>query len=101
MKNSKHLINDHEDRAIFILTKIGLGEVIREFPRRNQHGATVHCITDTGVLLVKTPDKETIVTMFCLSSDRLFAYFAEIGERPPQYLINICKKNYKRAKDYS
>lgn len=97
MKCSKHLADDHTERAIFILTTIGLGNEILKLPERNQYGKTWHCITDTGILIVKSEDEQTVITMFALSINRLYAYYHIIGKKPPQCLIKKVENNRKKG----
>ena len=68
---SKHAIEDRTDRIVKIATAMGFGEVIEEFPSENYMGPTRHCLTNTGVIIVKPRDKEEVITMFAVSETKM------------------------------
>ena len=103
MKNnnlSKHLMDDRLDRVANIITTIGLGEVLYKFPGENEVGPNLHCITSTGVLIIKTADDTTIITMFMLTEKRFFAYWKAYceGKKLPNALLCTIKNNEKKRK---
>ena len=97
---TNHLINDRLDRVTDILTTVGVGEVLYKFQESNQYGPNLHCITDTGVLIIKTADDACIITMFMLTERRLFAYWKAHQSNPhiPQALLNTVRNNEKKRK---
>ena len=96
---TNHLINDRLDRVTHILTTVGVGEILYKFQESNQYGPNLHCITDTGVLIIKSADDDCIITMFMLTERRLFAYWkTHMVGRPPQYLIKLVGNNQKKRR---
>ena len=97
---TNHLINDRLDRVTHILTTVGVGEVLYKFQESNQYGPNLHCITDTGVLIIKSADDDCIITMFMLTERRLFAYWKahQTTRHIPQSLLNTVRNNEKKRK---
>lgn len=62
MKMSKHVINDRMDRLLYIAQYVGWGETLLEvYSEENNHR---YCLTTTGVIIVKAPVDEFMVTAF-------------------------------------
>lgn len=62
MKMSKHVINDRMDRLLYIAQYVGWGETLLEvYSEENHHR---YCLTTTGVIIVKAPADEFMVTAF-------------------------------------
>ena len=95
---SHHLTADRLERMTTIATTIGFGKVIEEFEDDIYGEPTWHCLTDTGVLLVKSADKTKIITMYVATVDRLYAYYRKKRNQKtiPQYLVQIVKNNEKK-----
>lgn len=90
-KCSFHLCQERTDRAVFILTTLGMGEPVRE--RQSTRAANVVLrLTTTGVILVCNASTNKIITM----------YYATIKEaswvangRIPDAVYNRIVKNTK------
>lgn len=95
---SEHLITDRIERMTNIAITIGFGDIVEEFPDENEYGNTWHCLTDTGVVIIKTEDKEKIITMFAARADRVCAYYkAKKGVKyAPNWLVQVAKNNEKK-----
>ena len=94
-----HVVNDRLDRITAILTTVGVGEVVYKFQESNQYGPNVHCITNTGVIIIKDAHEDKIITMFMLTERRLFAYWkTHMASRPPQYLVKLVGNNQKKRR---
>ena len=94
-----HVVNDRLDRITAILTTVGVGEVVYKFQESNQYGPNVHCITNTGVIIIKDAYEDKIITMFMLTERRLFAYWkTHMVGRPPQYLVKLVGNNQKKRR---
>ena len=62
-KCSFHLCQERTDRAVFILTTLGMGEPVRE--RQSTRAANVVLrLTTTGVILVYNTSASKIITMY-------------------------------------
>lgn len=77
---SKHVTEDRMDRYLFIATHMGFGEIIYETWDDDKYN--YKCITSTGVVLVLSPDKETVITLFLGDYDKIYALMK--GEVPPE-----------------
>lgn len=70
MKMTFHCRIERQDRVQHIINNIGLGQVVREKFNRSIEDVkagkpgTFTCITDTGITLIKTEDKQNIITMY-------------------------------------
>lgn len=92
-----HLSDDRLDRVVFIATKIGYGNVIQEKVYLNtERGNYWRQITDTGVLIVRSEDKKTIITMWLANINQATEIYN--GRRLPQYLYNRIMKNRQYQK---
>ena len=96
MTMSKHVKEDRLDRMVYIATTIGFGKVI--FERVNDDRR--ECITDTGVLMVKSITEDFLITAYIMSVDKAIAIFRNIcGDgRMPTYLYETIRKNAKHVK---
>jgi len=91
MTMTYHCEVERAERVEKILTKIGIGQIVREKFYRGCYT----CITDTGVTIVKSADKQTIITMYITTYSELVAVFA--GEKKiPTYLKK--KVNHNQSK---
>lgn len=95
-KMSKHLVEDRLDRVVYIATTIGFGDVVKEtLVDDPKNGKRYHCITTTGVIMVKKLDKETIITMFIATEAQLMRLYPNKGEIP-LYLLSTVRRNAKQ-----
>ena len=82
---SYHVRVDRANRVQHIIDDIGLGQIIKEkYTRFNldQAGRWV-CLTDTGITIVKTEDKQKIITMYVTTQRELVAVFGGTKKVPP------------------
>ena len=82
---SYHVRVDRANRVQHIIDDIGLGQIIKEkYTRFNldQAGRWV-CLTDTGITIVKTEDKQKIITMYVTTQKELVAVFGGTKKVPP------------------
>lgn len=95
---SHHLTKDRIERMTKIATTIGFGEIVEEFEDDIYGEPTWHCLTNTGVLIIKNADKTKVITMYAVTSDRICAYYhKKRGNKPaPSYLMTIAKNNERK-----
>lgn len=99
MNVSQHCSNDRLDRLISIIMEIGVGEIIHVFPSANQFGPTEHCVTNTGVLIIRSPKDGKMITGFMLTTDRAVALYRSNGmKNPPVTLMKTIQNNEKKRK---
>ena len=99
MNVSQHCSSDRLDRLVNIIMEIGVGEIIHVFPASNQYGPTEHCVTNTGVLIIRSPKDGKMITGFMLTTDRAVALYRANGlKNPPAGLMKTIHNNEKKRK---
>ena len=88
---SNHCIEKRSERVYEIASTIGLGEIIQYF--RGAH--EVKAITDTGGLLIMTPNKKKIITLYVVTMAQAKKLFK--GEVPVQ-LKKALRRYEKKGK---
>ena len=89
---SFHISEDRLDRAVFIATKIGYGNVVHEkFYVTEDRGCYWRQVTDTGVLFVLNEDKTRLITLWLAKVNQAVEVFD--GAKLPQYLYKKIMKN--------
>ena len=81
---SYHVRVDRADRVKHIIEEIGIGQIIKEKYTRfslEQAGRWV-CLTDTGITIVKTEDKQKIITMYVTTQRELVSVFGGTKKVP-------------------
>lgn len=91
---SEHLLHDRMDRMVKIATTIGFGVIIEEFEAVDKY----YCLTDTGVILIKSLDKTKVITAFPAHLDRIFALYKTANKFPPKTIIRIIRNNELKRK---
>ena len=93
---SYHISEDRLDRACYIMTTIGMGEIIKE-----RHGFDAKgrgfwkCFTDTGVMLIFDEHKTKVVTLYIASQPQVSAMYEG---NTPGWVLRMVKKNVPHAK---
>ena len=70
---SNHCIEERTERVYEIASTIGFGEIMQYFPGAHE----VKAITDTAVLLIMTPNKKKIITLYVVSIAQANIIFKE------------------------
>lgn len=92
---SYHISEDRLDRAMFIMTTIGIGEVIKEQKCVDEKGRiSWQCLTDTGVILVLSEDKKIAVTLYIATQPKVSAMYEG---KTPSWVIKMVRKNKELA----
>lgn len=92
-----HVAVQRADRVKHIIEEIGIGQVIKEKYTRfslEQAGRYV-CLTDTGITIIKTEDKLTVITMYVTTQRELVAVFGG-AKKVPSFLKK--KVDYNQSK---
>ena len=91
MTMSYHCEVQRADRVKHIVEEIGVGQVVREkyvhtvdMVQAGKAGLYL-CITDTGITIVKSEDKQTIVTMYVTTQKELVKVYGG-ADKVPKYL---------------
>ena len=87
MNMTYHCEVHRADRVKHIIEEIGVGQVIKEkYVRYNIGEAGRYiCLTDTGITIIKSEDKSTIITMYVTTQRELVAVFGGT-KKVPTYL---------------
>ena len=90
MKMSKHAQQDRTDRLVYIATTIGFGEIVIE----HRHEDVRECITDTGVVMIKSLTEDFLITAYICDIDKAMAICRAIGmAQVPNALYRKILKN--------
>ena len=84
MNMTYHCEVHRADRVKHIIEEIGVGQVIKEkYVRYNigEPGRYI-CLTDTGVTIIKSEDKATIITMYVTTQRELVSVFGGTKKVP-------------------
>lgn len=80
-----HVAVQRANRVQHIIDEIGIGQIIKEkyvCYGIGQAGKYI-CLTDTGITIVKSEDKLTIITMYVTTQKELVAVFGGVKKIPP------------------
>lgn len=92
-----HISEDRLDRATFIMTTIGIGEIIKEQRCVDELGrVSWQCLTNTGVILVLSENKKIAITLYIASQPKVSAMYCG---KTPSWVINMVRKNRKYAEE--
>lgn len=89
---TNHFRQDRIDRAVYIGLYVGYGTVVHKRLVTDEHGVRMHCVTDTGVDIIKDPAERAVVTAYVLTPTQLKRLFDSEGEIP-LYLMAKVKSN--------
>lgn len=96
-KMSYHVAVQRADRVKHIVDEIGLGNIVKEKYVRFEIGQAGRyvCLTDTGVTIVKTEDKQKIITMYVTTKRELLMVYG--GEKKvPAFLRKKVDRNQSK-----
>lgn len=97
MDMTKHAVVDRIDRCVYIAQKIGFGDkIVCEGFRRDK--GTRQCLSETGILIVKMPESETMVTAYIPTLEQAGMIYKSAGLHMPNWMAQKVKKNQKYAK---
>lgn len=89
MTMTYHCEVERRTRVQKIINSVGLGQIIIEryyrSPEKIRTGqaGTYTCITDTGVTIIKTEDRQKIITMYVTTQRELVAVYGGTKKIPP------------------
>ena len=79
-----HVRVQRQDRVKHIIEEIGIGQIIKEKYTRfslEQAGRYI-CLTDTGITIIKSEDKQKIITMYVTTQKELVSVFGGTKKVP-------------------
>lgn len=93
---TRHFQKDRLNRAVFIAIHLGYGEIVHErLVFDEQRGARLHCVTSTGVDIIKGADGKAVITAFILTVSQLKKLFDDEGKIPLSLLTQV-RRNEKQ-----
>lgn len=91
---TKHARNDRLDRIMYIAQNVGWGKIVVEYPDTERDVRI--CLTDTGVIIVKSMDVERLVTAYVGTVNEIKWLYVNVGyNRIPDFMYNKAVKNKK------
>lgn len=94
---TRHAKEERIDRLTRCMVEIGMNEIIREIvTTTGTHGPAIYSITDTGLVFIKSPVTNKLITGYMGSVGQIINIFAQIGEEVPRALLMRVKSNCKR-----
>lgn len=96
MKMTYHAQMERTDRLVYIAMTVGFGEVVFEHFSAERK----ECITDTGVLLVKTLKEEKLITAYIVGIDKAMALYRDTygNQKMPHRLYTTIRNNAHHIK---
>lgn len=92
---SYHISKDRIPRALYIMDTVGLGKIIKEVRQVDETGrVSWQCLTDTGVILVMSEDKQICITLYIATQPKVSAMYQG---KTPSWVINKVRKNRQYA----
>lgn len=94
---SYHISEDRLERAAYILTTVGMGEIVQERSKVDPQGRTsILCLTNTGVILVFNATKTKMITLY-IADQKQVSWVCR--GNTPNWLFKVVKKNLPYAKE--
>ena len=90
-----HISEKRINRAVFIQTTIGIGEIIKEQRCIDNEGrVSWQCLTDTGVIIVLDAKKQVVITLYIAELPKVSAMYQG---KTPSWVLKKIRKNKKYA----
>lgn len=90
-----HISEERIDRAVYIQTTIGIGEIIKEQRCIGEDGRiSWQCLTNTGVIVVLDAKKKVAITLYIAELPKVCAMYQG---KTPSWMLNKVRKNKKYA----
>ena len=99
---SYHYFSSRQEREALIEKYVGTGDIIETFEvfREQKGRREVHYVTNTGVIIVYSPEDNKIMTKYVARPQQLRRLYGLRGEEPPKWLLRLAyEHNRKRYND--
>lgn len=91
-----HAREERFDRLSALVEYLGVGEIVLEVPDR-VHIGSIRCITDTGIMFIKSADNGVVITAFMASVPQVSSMYHQLGfNKMPRYLYQRIVQNNKK-----
>ena len=101
VKMTKHFQKDRINRAVFIGMTVGFGDIVHQHMVNDEHGTRLHCVTNTGVDIIKTSDGKAIITAYIMTTTQLKRLFDNEGDIPLSLLAQVRRNEKQRLHEKS
>lgn len=91
MEMTKHLVKERLERTAYILSKVGLGEHLKECDKTTND--TIRILTTTGLIIIYNKEKTKIVTLYIATLAQAKQFYGE--SKLPNALYYKVKSNQK------
>lgn len=92
---TQHFQQDRINRAVYIGLYVGYGDIIHKRLVKDDHGTRMHCVTNTGVDIIKDPAEKIVVTAYVLTPTQLKRLFDSEGEIPLSLMATVKSNTHK------
>lgn len=106
MTLSYHCQYERSNRIQHIQREIGLGAIVIEQHRRTSYEQQAKglygkyvCITDTGVTIVKTEDRQKVITVYVTTIPELVRVYGGVAKVPTELYKKVSYNQTKYIKD--
>ena len=99
MEKTSHYKNERSSREKFIRDVIGYGNVIEKFywDRGHKDGPEIHCITDTGIIIIYNAITNRLVTTLIARPAQINRYYEKEGRVAPQSLLDLAAEHQEKG----
>lgn len=92
---SAHYRTERQERHTFIQRYIGVGNIIDSFvvDRGHPSGAEVHCVTDTGIIIIHNQRTNKIITELIARPEQLRKLYRLQNRNVPKEILALAYKH--------
>ena len=79
-----------------------MGNPVRTFccDRGHPNGPELHTITDTGIIIIRNERTNKLITTLIARPGQIYRYYAEEGESPPKFLMDLARQHQEAGYNY-
>ena len=103
MSNSIHYSEERQSRAWLITNVIGIGNVIDRFvwDKGHPNGAEIHCITDTGIIIIYNQRTGKMVTQLIARPQQIKRYYEKEGRKAPPHVVELAFEHQQKGYNHA
>lgn len=92
---SIHYSTERQERHVFIQDNIGEGNIIDSFvvDRGHPHGAEIHSVTDTGIIIIHNQKTKKMITELIARPEQLKKLYQTEGRKVPTKILHLAYKH--------
>ena len=95
MNPTVHYSTEIQERLSFIDENIGHGNIIDSFvvDRGHPHGAEIHSVTDTALIIITNQETNKIITELIARPEQLRRLYRSDGREPPKKVLKLAYRH--------